>query len=463
MKVDFSTKIPDYVISIADKLKESGFSCYLVGGAVRDIVMNIEPKDYDLATDALPEQMARIFPKSVLTNAKFGTVIVLSGDKEGENHSVEVTTFRSEADYIDGRWPSKVEFTSDLHKDLGRRDFTINAMAIDLQVLDDGIEGNDLVDLFGGKDDITAGLIRAVGTPVERMTEDGLRAFKACRLASELEFQIEGETFESMKNSVNVARQISIERIRDEFMKLLMNSPKPSAGIELLREAGLLEIFLQELLEGIGVAQPEKYHVQNVYDHILATVDAADDSVKLAALFHDIGKPRCKENDHFYRHDVTSAEMAREVMMRMKFPKLEIDRVYRLVRWHMFVYADWRKGEIESNWSDSAIRRFVRNIGGEEYVDDIFKLRMADALSNPKSSFDPREIQALESRIAEVRAQDMALNVEDLNISGHDLMTIGVKPGPRMGAILKELLEKVLDDPGLNTTEQLIKLAEEML
>jgi len=462
MKTDYSKKIPEYIIKVSSDLKDAGFSCYLVGGSVRDIVMGKIPKDYDLASDALPEDVSKVFPKSITTNAKFGTVIVLEEDEFGENQSVEITTFRSEAEYIDGRWPSKVEFTRDLHRDLGRRDFTINAMAIDLQKVEDGIDENDLIDLFNGVEGIGEGIVRAVGTPHERMLEDGLRAFRACRLASELGFEIESETFDAIRDTIDVAKQISIERIRDEFTKLLINSPKPSVGINLLRDTGLLEIFIPEMLEGIGVKQPEEYHVHEVYDHLLATVDVSEDSVKLAALFHDIGKPRCAEDGHFYGHDIVSAEMAREIMSRMRFSKVEIDRVYRLIRWHMFVFSDWREGEYVSNWTDAAIRRFIKNVG-QEYVEDLFRLRMADALSNPKTSFDPGEIQELENRISEVRAKDMVLKVGDLKISGNDLMELGVDPGPRMGKILSSLLEEVIEDPSLNTKEKLLILAKAMI
>lgn len=464
MEIDFKSKIPQYVMNVTQALKEAGYSCFLVGGSVRDIVMDIIPHDFDLTTDAVPEVIAKVFPRSVMTGAKFGTVVVLAEDREGEHHPVEVTTFRSEADYVDGRWPSKVEFTTELRQDLGRRDFTINAMAIDLQALDDDIAENDLVDPFGGRKDIIGGEIKAVGTPNERMLEDGLRGFRACRLASVLGFDIDSETMKAIKNNLNIAKQVSSERIRDEFVKLLMNSPKPSVGINLLRDAGLLEIFIPELLEGVGVAQPEQYHVHDVYDHILATVDAADDSVKLAALFHDIAKPRCEDDEgHFYHHDIESAKMTEEIMKRLKFSHSEIRVVKNLVRWHMFMYGNWRDGKFETNWTDAAVRRFIRNIGGEEYVDDLFKLRIADAISNPKAEFDPREIEALEMRVAKIRAQDMALSVADLDITGYDLMELGIENGPRVGEILEKLLDIVIEKPELNTKLELLNFAKKMI
>ena len=464
MEIDFKSKIPQHVMGVARALGKAGHSCYLVGGPVRDIVMGIVPNDYDLSTDAVPEKISELFPKSIMTGAKFGTVIVLVEDKKGEYHPIEVTTFRSEADYVDGRWPTKVEFTTELHQDLGRRDFTVNAMAIDLQALDDNVKENDMVDLFGGQKDIAEAKIRAVGTADERMLEDGLRGFRACRLASVLSFEIDPETMAAIKNNINIAKQVSAERMRDELIKLLMNSPKPSIGINLLREAGLLEILLPELLEGIGISQPEQYHVDDVYDHILATVDAADDSVKLAALLHDIAKPQCSDDKgHFYHHDVESAEMAERILKRLRFSRSETGLVKNLIRWHMFMYGNWRKGDFESNWTDAAVRRFIRNIGGEEHIDDLFKLRIADAISNPKAEFDPREIEALEMRVAEIRAQDMALTVADLDITGYDLMKVGIEKGPKVGEILEKLLDLVIEKPDLNVKSELLKLSKEMV
>ncbi len=459
----FKDKIPNYVFTVSTGLKNAGYGCYLVGGPVRDLLSEKTPDDFDLATDAKPEAIAEIFPRCVTTGAKFGTIIVLSDDEKGESHPVEVTTYRSEADYVDGRWPSKVEFTNDLYKDLGRRDFTVNAMAINLQAIGDGLVDNDVVDLFDGRNDLKTRVIRAVGTPQERLLEDGLRGFRACRLASQLNFQIDLETFDAIKNTTSVAKNISIERIREEFTKMIMRSPKPSYGINLMKDCGLLQIFLPELLEGVGVVQPSQYHVHDVYDHILSTVDAAEDSVKLAALFHDIGKPRCAEDGHFYKHDMVSSEMTREIMKRLKFPNSEIDRVSSLVRWHMFLYVKWREGEATTNWTDAAIRRLIKNVGGEEYIDDLFKLRIADAFGNPKSSFEPGEIRLLEARISEVRAKDMILTTKDLDISGEDIIALGVQKGPRVGEILAQLLEEVIDNPGLNNKDSLLKLTAQYL
>ncbi|PIU69115.1 poly(A) polymerase [candidate division WWE3 bacterium CG06_land_8_20_14_3_00_42_16] len=464
-------QIPAEIFKLDHQLKQAGFESFLVGGCVRDLILGKKPKDFDITTNAKPKEIAKVFPESVTTYAKFGTVLVLVKDQNGEVQPVEVTTYRSEMDYVDGRWPTKVEFANKLSQDLGRRDYTINAMALMLNPLEE--REDKLIDLFGGISDLRKRVIRAVGTPRSRLAEDGLRGFRACRLAAVLGFEIESETFEAIENTLEIAAQISIERVRDEFMRLLLEAPKPSIGIELLRKTGLLKLFLPELLEGIGVNQPE-YHIHDVYYHSLACLNAASDKVKLAALFHDIGKPRAKNvkfeekylkklkekgkpipAHHFFGHDAESAKMAQEIMTRMKFPKAEIERVTRLVRWHMFFY--------QNQWSDGAVRRFINRVGGEEYVDQLFELRIADADSNPKSEFSPSEIQKLQSRIAQVRKADMALKVADLNINGNDLKQIGILQGPKMGKILNSLLELVLDDPGFNTKEKLLHKAKELL
>lgn len=471
MKIRFT--IPSYVLKVARMLTKEGYDVYLVGGALRDIVMGKTPHDYDLATNALPDEMLEIFPKSVSTGAKFGTVLALVPDSKGENMQVEVTTFRSESDYVDGRWPSKVKFVSDINMDLGRRDFTINAMAMDLSSAQFDVEGEqewDIYDPFSGITDINLKLVRAVGTPIERFKEDGLRAFKACRLASQLDFEIEEETFKAIKQAIPVAKKVSMERIRDEFMKLLLNSPKPSKGIELMRESGLLNIFLPELLEGYGVEQ-KLYHAHDVYWHALKTCDLAPDSVKLAALLHDIAKPRTDMgNGHFYGHDSMGAEMAGEILKRMKFPKSERERVKLLIKNHMFYYphieSEVEKEGMEklllTQWSDSAVRRFLKRVG-EENIEDLFKLRIADASSNPKTAFKPEEITELQKHISKVLQEDMALKVTDLEIDGEDLKSLGVQPGAKMGNILRKLLDMVIEDPLLNTKEKLLEEARRML
>lgn len=680
-------QLPRHVLEAARILRENNYEAYLVGGSVRDILLGKTPQDYDIATNAYPEVIGKIFVKSIPTGAQFGTMIVLLPDENGENHEIEITTYRSEADYFSGRWPAKVEFTKTIQEDLARRDFTINAIALRLD--NDELSADDIVDPFGGLEDLDKRLIKAVGVPKERFSEDGLRSIRACRLAANLGFNIDPQTFAAIKDTLQVTAHVSMERVRDELMKLLLKSPKPSVGLELMRESGLLELFIPELLEGISVNQPQ-FHVDDVYTHTLKAVDIADDEVKLAALFHDIAKPRTRSEDergvHFYGHDLLGGEMTEKIMKRLKFSNAEIERTKQLVRWHMFYYpnADWRRqnqiqgidanseavtelfivrhGETDDNtkdivtgqndtplnvngaekaeqlaltlkssridmivtsplsraaqtaaiiskhtgakvysddrlkdrhfgelqgltwedsaskypflaqhpdnnktsqaylpagesisqvesrvkvalfnhvknnlgktvvivthqaviriikrilggmnidesrsedldnlgmarytvalssidpnfltdeeleivrqqqqenqspnaggWTDAAVRRFVRNVGSQELIDDLMKLRIADATANPKSVFNPYELNVLAERVAKVRAEDMAMKVTDLDIDGNVLMQAGFN-GREIGKTLHHLLELVTDDPLLNKQEKLLELAQQ--
>ncbi len=483
MNVNFKeiyNKIPSYVFRVANVLNNNGYKAYLVGGAVRDLLISRNPKDYDIATNALPEEMDKIFDRCITTNARFGTVLVVMESDNLERFDVEVTTFRSEEDYYAGRWPTKVEFTSDIIKDLSRRDFTINAMALDLNVssVNKGVTTNvSLLDPFNGIKDLEENIVRAVGIAFDRFSEDGLRTYKACRLASELGFKIEDETFASIGMTLSVARQISMERIRDEFVKCVMNSAKPSVGIELMRLSGLLEIFLPELIHLIGVTQPE-YHGDDAYVHSLKVMDLAEDSVKIAALLHDIGKAETKVlgkdgRTHFYGHDQKGAEMTEQILKRLRFSNHETQRIKLLVKWHMFYYpsSEWRKendinelanAEVieDGGWTDAAIRRFINKVG-EDLIEDLFKLRIADASANVKSTFNAKEIEALQYRIADIKAKDMALKISDLEINGNDLIALGIAPGREMGEILKYLLDLVIENPLINDKEILLKFAKE--
>lgn len=474
-------KIPSYVIRVADVLKNNGYKAYLVGGAVRDLIIDRVPKDYDIATNALPEQMDAIFDRCITTNARFGTVLVIMESDTLERFDVEVTTFRKEEEYYGGRWPANVEFTSEIVEDLSRRDFTINAMALDLTSnVNESMSLEELlIDPYGGIADLNAGVVKAVRNPIERFTEDGLRAFKACRMASELGFKMDDETFKAIGQCLDVARLISMERIRDEFVKCLKHSAKPSIGIELMRLSGLLEIFVPELIDNIGVTQPE-FHEDDAYVHALKVMDLAEDSVKIAALFHDIGKSKTKVigpdgKTHFYGHDQKGAEMTSEIMRRMKFSNAQIEKVTSLIKWHMFFYPSsaWRKDNDvvdfsnpdvieDGGWTDAAIRRFIKNVG-EDLIDDLFKLRIADASANPKTTFDPKEIEALQLRIAKVKAEDMALKIADLQIDGEDLINLGIVPGPEIGRILNDLLDKVIENPEINNKDELIDIVKSQL
>lgn len=465
--------IPEYVKNVARVFIKEGYRCLLVGGALRDVVLGIEPDDYDLATDAKPDVMLEIFPKAVSTGVKFGTVTVLSKDAEGEVHEVQVTTFRREEKYLGGRWPSLVEFVDDLDQDLKRRDFTFNAMALDFASCKfddfDKCRKWQVYDPFDGRNDLRDNKVRAVGDPVERFTEDGLRAYKACRMAAQLGFVIEPRTLDAIKKTIPVAAQISTERIRDEFMKMIKNSEKPSIGVDLMLQTGLLKLFLPELVDTVAVDQPI-FHKGDVYSHVLKTLDLAPIDIRLAALLHDISKPATKRPDgHFYGHDVQGEKVTREIMRRLKFSNAEIERVSRLVRYHMFYYPvvpdDATQRDIEEfeskKWTDAAVRRFIARVG-EENIDDLFALRIADGTANPFSTFKIEEVHNLQERISEVRQKDMALKITDLKINGNDLLEMGVKRGPEVGRILNVLLEKVLDDPGCNDRDQLLALAKKV-
>jgi len=483
-------KLPAYVISTARILVKEGYKAYLVGGALRDSYIGVVPGDYDVATDALPDDLIKIFPKAITVGAKFGTVLVIQRDLTGENYNTEVTTLRSEEEYIKGRWPSKVKFVRDIQEDLTRRDFTVNAMALDMgskgidylelpYVIDESSPGKELnllkeyefelIDPFGGVKDLEAKIIRSVGNPIERFTEDGVRTYKACRLASQLGFTIDPETFSAISNCLTVARMISAERIRDEFLKLLYKSPKPSIGINLMKDSGLLKIFLPELLKCIAVEQLIG-HEFDVYDHTLRTIDLAQDHIKLAALFHDIAKPKTGTPDgHFYGHDQLGAEMTKIIMQRLRFSTREIEHISSLVRWHMFSYPYEKndinepKAETVNNWTDGAVRRFINRVGLEN-IDDLFALRIADATSEPASSWKPDEITQLQERISRILEEDTALKVSDLEINGQILMKeLKIKPSKIIGDSLSYLLEKVIDNPNLNNKETLLTLAKEFI
>lgn len=473
-------KVPSYIRTIGAKLIENGFKAYLVGGSVRDLLLERRIKDYDITTNATPDVISNLFPKSVATGAKFGSIIVIIEDEYGEAHDVDVTTFRREENYFGGRWPSEVKFAQTIEEDLSRRDFTINAIAIDLEIVikdeDQFLEVEQIIDPFGGIEDMLDREIRAVGNPIERFTEDGLRAFRACRLATELNFQINEQTKAAIKECKNVSAKVSMERIRDELMKMLKHSKKPSVGILLMEETGLLEIFLPELLENKNIEQPE-WHDEDVYTHSIHSMDLAEDEIKLAALLHDVGKARTKTVDdkgtHFYNHDQVGAEMTKIILKRLRFSNAEVERISNLVKWHMFYYpsADWRKdnknitSEItddknQHGWTDGAIRRFIRNVGGMDVVNQLIKLRIADAGANKKTEFNPVEIDALEKRIATVLEKEMVLKVTDLDISGNNLIELGIPAGPKHGIILNKLLEHVTEIPNDNSRETLITLAK---
>jgi poly(A) polymerase/tRNA nucleotidyltransferase (CCA-adding enzyme) len=385
-------KIPYELQKMNSLFEQAGFEAYLVGGAVRDEIMGKGAHDWDVATNAKPEDVIKIFRRVIPTGIKHGTVTVHFMKK-----AIEVTTFRTESDYSDGRHPDKVEYAGHIEEDLSRRDFTMNAMAASLA---DG----HIVDPYGGADDIKARVIRAVGEPFERFMEDGLRPVRAVRFASQLGFRIEENTWAAILgvDILKKAAGISLERFRDEFCKILLSSV-PSVGLKLLEESGLLKIFIPELLQGRACVQSDErgFHSFDVLDHNFYACDgavlrggseacdkfssggASDSSeqspadrlliLRLAALFHDVAKPFCKHVDGgkitFYKHDEIGAKATKAILTRLKFSNAQIDAVCHLIKEHMFNY--------ESSWSDAAVRRFVQRVG-KENIDALFDLRLAD-------------------------------------------------------------------------------------
>jgi len=409
---------------------------------VRDLARGEPVTDWDVGTSARPEEVLRLFPGAVPTGLKHGTVTVVLG-----SGPCEVTTFRVEEGYSDARRPDRVFFTDDLGADLARRDFTVNAMAWDPI---DGIE----VDPFGGRADLEARLLRAVGDPRTRFREDGLRPIRAARFAATLEFEIEPKTFAALAESRDQVARVAAERLRDELMKML-RAPKPSRAFEVLRHSGLLPLLLPELEACVAVPQ-NRHHAYDVYFHTLHVTDAAPAAkpvVRLAALFHDVGKPMTrdeKENGDatFYNHQFESARLAEEAMTRLKFSREMTQRVVHLVKQHMFDY--------RQEWTDATVRRFVRNVGADN-IADLFDLRIADNVGNGTKTGFPHYLGELSDRIDLVLESEEALSVRDLKVDGADVMrTLKLAPGPEVGKILERLLEEVLEDPTQNERGKLL-------
>jgi len=414
---------------------------------VRDLLLGRPGNDWDIATDLLPDKVARIFPRHYTAGARFGTVAVLSGKVV-----YEVTTFRLDGIYTDGRRPDSVAFSTDLNEDLVRRDFTVNALAYD--PLDDRLE-----DPTGGMADLEANLIRAVGIAEERFREDGLRLMRAVRFSAQLGFEIEDGTYRALVLCADRLEPISAERIREELDRLLL-APHAASGLALLHETGLLRRFLPELSEAYGVSQ-NRYHAFDVFNHTLAAVDGAPADnlrVRLAALFHDLGKPESRslrgQTNTFYNHQHTSERIALYRMRELRYSNAERRAVAHLVRHHMFHY--------RPEWNDSAVRRFLREVGAENLT-DLFALRTADSRGKGGRKGRAPELAELQRRIDREIERASALNVRDLAIGGAEVMQIlGCTPGPAVGRILKALLEEVVEEPERNTAEYLSRRAAEL-
>jgi putative nucleotidyltransferase with HDIG domain len=441
-------RVPRTVRDFADSFRAAGFQCHLVGGAVRDILMGRAHSDFDIATDALPAQVTSMFRRVIPTGIRHGTVTVLF-----KGTTFEVTTFRTEADYSDGRRPDAVAFAPSIFDDLARRDFTINAMAYDLL-------SNRLNDPHNGEGDLGRGLIRAIGDPAERFREDGLRPLRACRIAAQLSFTIERSTRDAIPGALDTLARVSAERVRDELTKTFQ-APLPSTGLFLMRDTGILGVILPELLEGVGVGQGS-LHCYDVFTHSLYACDAAPAEslvLRMAALFHDIGKPRTRGvgpegSPTFYEHERISAGMAEQILLRLKLPNAVVKDVVHLVAHHMFNY--------QEDWSDAAVRRLIARVG-EGKVKDMIALRRADQIGMCRENARafPEGLANFAARVSTVLDKGRAFTLREMAADGDDIMSrLGLPPGPRVGIILEELLQAVLDDPSLNEKEKLLQIAE---
>ncbi len=474
---------PEPVLSILETLWRSGQAAYVVGGSIRDVILDRVPADWDLATDARPERILALFPGSAYEN-RFGTVSVRSG---GE--AFEITTFRSDHEHADHRRPDRVEFGDSIEEDLARRDFTINALAWGANAPQDAAgpaaatgaaaasaataagasaagssaagaaaaasSAPRLIDLHGGTADIEARIIRAVGDPRQRFEEDALRMVRAVRLATTLDFGIEAATLAAIQARSSLVAHLSAERLAAELEKLLA-AQRPSVGLRLMAATDILAIISPVLAAQRGIPQ-NKIPGDDLWDHTVRTVDAVPSEhpvVRLAALLHDMGKPATMANGHFLGHDAVGAELATVLMERLRLPRAVVERVAHLVRNHMFSY--------EPSWGDSGVRRFIQRVGRDE-LPQLLELREAD---NEGSGL-ARSAHGLDELRERVEAQltaHVVLERRDLVIDGSDLMAeLAVTEGPMLGHILDALLDQAVTDPTINDRATLLLLAQAML
>lgn len=481
-------KIPKEVKEILNRVEKVGFQIFIVGGAVRDLLMGREVCDWDFTTDAKPEEILKIFPEGFYDN-KFGTVGVsvhgslfmvhgkekksmnydlpASGSERTNNQIFEITTMRKEGKYQDFRHPGEVGWTDKIEEDLARRDFTINALALSAN--------GEIIDPFHGQEDIKNKTVRAVGDPNKRFQEDALRLIRAIRIATQLGFEIEEKTLQAIKENAMLIEQISYERIRDELLKLLASvnprlpSPDGEAnggqayiGILKLREAGILQIILPEVEKTFGVAQegPKHARVYDIGNHsllVLKETPSQDPLVKLVALLHDIGKPdtikvAADGNVTFYNHDLVGGRLALQVARRFHLSKKQTDKLYRLVRWHLFT--------VDERQTDSAIRRFIKNVGLEN-IDDMIALRIGDRIGGGTQKAVSWRMEKFSDRIHQVLQKPFSMT--DLKVNGNDVIeTLNIPPGPKVGEILNKLFEEVLESSSKNNREYLLEKIKQL-
>lgn len=440
--------IPQEVTDILEKFEKKNFEIYIVGGAVRDLLMGKIPKDWDFTTNATPEEILKILGKEAYYGNKFGTVGIPSN---ADLDPFEVTTFRTESDYIDARRPEKVNWGKTLEEDLLRRDFTINAMALkfvnDKQVY-------KIIDLYDGQDDLKKKVIRAVGDPNERFSDDALRMMRAIRIASQLNFRINDKTFEAISINSSLINKISKERIKDELFKILSSS-HAFEGISMLKDSGLMELILPEVYKMFGVEQksPGRHHIYDVGTHCLMALkfcESTDPVTRFATLIHDIGKPATFKRlgigtITFYNHEVIGEKIAERIAERLRFSKREKEKLLKLVRWHQFSVNEFQ--------TDSAVRRFIKNVGAEN-INDMLALRTADRLGSGAKETSWRT-EEFKKRLVEVQKQPFG--IKDLKINGNDVMKeLNIKPGPKVGEILETIFKEVEEKKIENEKEALL-------
>lgn len=457
---ELTMEIPPEIKQAIETLEKSGYEVFAVGGCVRDSLIARKPGDWDLTGNAKPEDIQKIFTRTFYEN-NFGTTTILTGSQDKTLAEIEYTPFRKEGKYSDKRHPDEIVWAEKLEDDLARRDFTVNAMALELA------KGgaSKIVDVFDGQEDLKKKLIRTVGEPNERFGEDALRMLRAPRFAVQLGFEIEQNTKKAIQDNAEWLRAISKERIRDELVKILM-AEKAADGIIMLREIGLLKYILPELEEGWGVTQ-NKHHAYTVFDHNVRSLDFSAKEgfnleVRLAALLHDVGKPRTKTGEgpesHFYGHDHLSAKMAARIMERLKFPRESIVKVINLIRTHMFKYNT--NPELEAVTTDAAVRRIIRRVG-EENIWDLAKLRLAD-----RAGSGVKKIEKFDNRHFKFRVEKLLrdpISLKQLAIDGNDAMEAAkIPPSPKVGWLLNALFQEVLDDPEKNNKEYLVHRLKEL-
>jgi len=446
--------VPSEVRALCDALRKAGFESYLVGGCVRDLILEREPKDWDITTNATPEQIQKLFDETFYENA-YGTVGVVTRSEDPRLKVIEVTPYRIEGKYADARHPDEVRFSKHLSDDLKRRDFTINAIAYDPST-------RALVDEHGGVDDIKARRITTVGIPHERFEEDALRMLRAIRISAELEFVIEQTTASGIVSQAPQLAKISRERVRDELVRILM-SDTPMQALYVAQKLGILRFVVPALEEGIGCAQNQA-HSYDVFEHLMRALQHAADKrwpleIRLAALLHDVGKPATrvwseeKKDWTFHGHDMVSSRMARGILNDLKFPKDTIEKVVLLVRWHMF-FSDPDVVTL------SAVRRVITRVHPDN-INDLLNLRVCDRIGTGRPKEHPFRLRKYMSMVDEALRDPISVGM--LKVDGEKIIELGERPGPRIGWILHALLEEVLDDPAKNTEDHLGKRVQELM